>query len=89
MVQILLLNYQPNYNSNSQFQYQGLRNKLMFTQRGKMGMMMVKQKTINKKPEEILTTSPAIILEKKVTMWETYNAIQRQNSTRMQKHSLK
>ena len=35
VVQILLLNYQPNYNSNRQSQSQGAVNQLMFTQRGK------------------------------------------------------
>ena len=37
LVQILLLNCQPNYNSNSQSQYQGVRNQPMFTQSGKTG----------------------------------------------------
>ena len=36
-VQSLLLNYQNNYNSNRQSQYQGVRNQLMFAQRGKTG----------------------------------------------------
>ena len=34
-VQILLLNYQPNYNSNRQSQSNGIINELMFVQRGK------------------------------------------------------
>ena len=36
-VQNLLLNFQPNYNSNRQSQSQGVSNQLMFAQRGKMG----------------------------------------------------
>ena len=34
MVQSLPLNYQPNYNSNSQSQSKGVSNKLMFAQCG-------------------------------------------------------
>ena len=33
----LILNYQTNYNYNSQSQYQGFRNQLIFTQNGKPG----------------------------------------------------
>ena len=33
----LLLNYQPNYNYNSQNQYQGVSNRLIFAQHGKTG----------------------------------------------------
>ena len=36
-VQSLLLNYQPNYNSNRNSQSNGVRNQLMFAQRGKTG----------------------------------------------------
>ena len=36
-VHILLLNYQPNYNSNRNFQSNGVSNQLMFAQRGKTG----------------------------------------------------
>ena len=36
-VQILLLNYQPNYNSNGKFQFQGVINQLMSTHHGKTG----------------------------------------------------
>ena len=36
-VQILLLNYQPNYNYNKNYQSNGVRNQLMFAQRGKAG----------------------------------------------------
>ena len=36
-LQILVLNYQPNYNSNGQPQSQGVINQLMFSQRGKTG----------------------------------------------------
>ena len=34
-LQILLLNYQPNYNSNRNYQYNGVRNQIMFAQHGK------------------------------------------------------
>ena len=36
-VQILLLNYQPNYNSHRNSQSNGVSNQLMFAQRGKTG----------------------------------------------------
>ena len=36
-VQRILLKYQPNYNSNRKYQSNGVRNKLMFAQRGKNG----------------------------------------------------
>ena len=36
-VQRLLLNCQPNYNNNRQYQYQGIRNQLMLEQREKTG----------------------------------------------------
>ena len=36
-VQSLILNYQSNYNSNRQYQSQGVSNQLMFSQRGKTG----------------------------------------------------
>ena len=36
-VQSLLLNYQPNYNSNRNSQSNGVRNQLMVAQRGKTG----------------------------------------------------
>ena len=36
-MQILLLKYQPTYNSNSKSQYQGISNQLMSTQHGKTG----------------------------------------------------
>ena len=51
VVQILLLNYQPNYNSNSQSQYQGVRNQLMFAQRGENGDNEVKKYITDKTPE--------------------------------------
>ena len=37
VVHILRLNYQHNYNSNRQYQSQGVSNKLMFTQHGETG----------------------------------------------------
>ena len=40
-------------------------------------MIMVKQKTINKPPQEILTKSPAMIVQKKVAMQETENTLHR------------
>ena len=36
-VHILILNYQPNYNSNRKYQSQGVSNQLMFSQGGKTG----------------------------------------------------
>ena len=36
-VQIINLNYQHNYNSNTQYQSQDVRNQLMFAQHGKNG----------------------------------------------------
>ena len=36
-VQSLILNYQPNYNSNRNYQSNGVSNQLMFAQRGKTG----------------------------------------------------
>ena len=36
-VQSLLLNYQPNYNSNRSSQFNGVSNQLIFAQRGKTG----------------------------------------------------
>ena len=36
-VQSLLLKYQPNYNSNRNYQSNGVRNQLIFVQRGKTG----------------------------------------------------
>ena len=36
-VQSLLLNYQPNYNSNRNYHSDGVRNKVIFAQRGKNG----------------------------------------------------
>ena len=36
-VHSLLLNYQPNYNSNRKSQYQGVSNQLLFTHHGKTG----------------------------------------------------
>ena len=36
-VQSLLLNYQPTYKSNRQYQSQGVSNQLMFAHRGKTG----------------------------------------------------
>ena len=36
-VQSLLLNYHPNYNSHRNYQSKGVRNQLMFVQRGKTG----------------------------------------------------
>ena len=48
--------------------------------------MMIIQNNTNKNPEEILTTSPVIIVEENITMQETDNYIHRQNQMRMQKH---
>ena len=40
----LLLNLYPNYNSNRKYQYQGVRNQLIFHSVVKLGMMKVKKK---------------------------------------------
>ena len=48
--------------------------------------MKVKQKTINRTPEETLITSPVMIVEKKVIIQETVNYLHRQRSKRMHKH---
>ena len=56
---------------------------------GKMGVIKVKQNTINKKPKETLTTSPSMTVDKKGTMCGTMSTIHRQNLKRMQKHSEK
>ena len=61
----------------------------MFTKRGEMGMVKVKQKTIIRNPEETLTTSPAIIVDKNDNMRVTMSALHRHKSKRIQKHSEK
>ena len=43
-VQILLLNYQPNYNSSRDYQYNGVSNQLMFAQCVKNGDDQVEKK---------------------------------------------
>ena len=50
-------------------------------------MMKFKQNRINKKPEETLITSPAMIVDKMFTIQVTMNALHRKISKRMQKHS--
>ena len=86
-VQSLILNYQPNYNYNMKSQYQGVGNKMMFTQRGKMGMTKVNKNSKIKHLKEKLTTPPAIIGGEKSTMWETVNTPHKKISKRTQKHS--
>ena len=49
-VQIILLNSQPNYNYNRQYKSQGVRNQLMFAQRGKTGDDEGETKDHNWKP---------------------------------------
>ena len=68
MVQSLLLDCQHNYNSERKYQSQGFSNKLMFAQSGKTGDDDGETKYNTQNPKEILTTSPAIIMYKKVTM---------------------
>ena len=58
----------------------------MLTQRGKTGDDDGKTKDNKQDPKEIFTTSPSMIVEKKITVQETENDIHRQNSKRMQKH---
>ena len=60
--------------------------KLFLHSMRKLGMMIVKQNMTNKTAKEILSTSPAMIVEKKDTIWETENDLHRQNSKRMQKN---
>ena len=59
-VNSLLLNYQPNYNSNRQSLSQGVINQLMFAQLGETGDGEGEKNRVNKKP--------AMIVEKKFTM---------------------
>ena len=73
-VQSLILNYQPNYNSNRQYQSQGVSNQLMFSQCGKTGDNDGENKI---KFKDILTISSEMIVEKEVTMRETVNTIHR------------
>ena len=49
-VQSLLLNYQPNYNSNRNYQSNGVRNQLIFVQRGKSGDNKGNRKEKEKRP---------------------------------------
>ena len=65
VLQSLLLNYQPNYNTTRQSQF--IINQLMFAQRGKTGVCEGETK-YNLKNEETLTTSPSIIVDTKFTM---------------------
>ena len=55
----------------------------MFAHDGKTGHDDGETK-YEKKPKEILTTSPAMVVEKKVTIWETENDLHRKNSKRLQ-----
>ena len=64
VVQILLLNYQPDYTFNSQSQSNGVGNKLMFAQHGKTGYDEGKTKYKKHNHKETLTKSPAITVEK-------------------------
>ena len=89
MVQSLLLNYQADYNYNEQSQYQGVSNQLIFSQSGKIGYDEGETKQDKKEPEETLTTSPAMIMDKKVAIQETVNAPHIQISKSMQKHSVR
>ena len=59
----------------------------MFAQRGKTGDYEDEKKEDKQISKETLITSPAKIVEKKVTMQETVNALHRKISKRMQKHS--
>ena len=83
----LILNYQPNYNYNMKSQYQGVGNKLMFTQRGKMGITKANKNSKIKHLKGKLTTPPAIIGGERSTMWETVNTPHKKISKRTQKHS--
>ena len=49
-VQSLLLNYQPNYNSNGNFEYNGVSNQIMFSQCGKTGDDEGDRKEKNQRP---------------------------------------
>ena len=82
-VQSLILKYEPSYNYDRQYQYQGVRNQLMSAQHFKLGVIKVKQKMISRNSIETLTISPAIIVEKKDTVLVTISSLRRQNSKRM------
>ena len=82
-VQILLLKYQHNYNYNSKSQSHGVRNQLMFIQRGKTMDYEGKTKEKKQKPEETLTNSPAMIVGVNSTMQETVNDPHKQISNSM------
>ena len=61
-------------------------NKLCFHSIGKLGMTKTK-KRINKTPKENLSTPPAMIVEKNVTLREFVNALCIQISKSIQNHS--
>ena len=88
-VQSLLLNYQPNYNFNSQSQYNGIRNQLMFTQRGKTGSDDCETKYKENKPQRNLDHITCNKCGENYTMRVTMSDIYRKNSERVQKHSRK
>ena len=55
----------------------------------KLGIMKVKPNMRSRNLEETLTTSPAMIMDKKVAIQETVNAPHIQISKSMQKHSVR
>ena len=69
-IQILLLNYQPNYNSNINYQSNGVRNQLMFVQRGEMGTAKATEKRRRRDPGEIWITILATTVEKSSLCWK-------------------
>ena len=88
-VQILLLNYQPNYNSNRNYQYNKFRNLLMFAQLGKTGDDEGNGKKRSRDPGEIWTTSLATTVEKNVIIMGTMTARLNPGSNNVQRHSEK
>ena len=88
-VQSLILNYQPNFNSYRNSQYNGVRNQLMFAQRGKTGDEEATENKRRRDPGEIWITSLATTVEKKVIMLGTMTAQLKPGSKKMQRHSEK
>ena len=89
VVQILLLNYQPNYNSNGNYQFNGVSNHLMFAQCRKLGTKKATEKIRSRDPGEIWTTSLATTVEKKIIILGTMTVQLKPGSKKMQRLSEK
>ena len=86
-VQSLLLDYQPNYNSNISSQSNGVSNQLMFAQCGKTGDNEGNGKEKKRYPGYILIKSLATTVVEKVIMLVTVTDQLKPRSKRMQRHS--